>query len=40
MSFPVSTEDLNKEWLNQVLDESGSLSQEEKVEDFSFENIS
>ena len=40
MSFPVSPEDLNKEWLNQVLDESGSLSPGEKVEDFSFENIS
>jgi aminoglycoside/choline kinase family phosphotransferase len=40
MSFPVSPEDLNKEWLNQVLDESGSLSSGEKVEDFSFENIS
>ena len=40
MSFPVTPEDLNKEWLNQILDESGSLSEGEKVESFSFENIS
>ena len=40
MSFPITPEGLNKEWLNQILDESGSLSEGEKVESFSFENIS
>ena len=40
MSFPVSPEGLNKEWLNKILDESGSLSDGEKVTNFSFENIS
>ena len=40
MSFPVSPEGLNEEWLNKILDESGSLSDGEKVTNFSFENIS
>ena len=40
MSFPITPEGLNKEWLNQILHESGSLSEGEKVESFSFENIS
>ena len=40
MSFPVSPEGLNKEWLNQMLEESGSISEGEVIESFSFENIS
>ena len=40
MTFPISPEDLNKEWLNQILRESASLSEGEKVESFSYENIS
>ena len=40
MNFPVSPEALTKEWLDQILDESASLSEGERLESFSFENIS